>query len=180
MDSSRRAVVAVAAALSTAGCASDGGDGTDEPSPGEPTPAPTDCDPDEVRRPPIVRDTDHSPTGYGTKPQTLVAQSVADYLADFETGFAWNRMLEEHSPLTNVGVDTTTPWEPEPAGDGFVAWSRIETSYVTEGSSEPVERAYVANYYVSAGPVYRVETESDPVDPRERSDRQLVQCGTGE
>lgn len=131
-----------------------------------------------MSRPPIVEDANHPPKGYGTKPQELTQQSVADYLADFETAYAWNRILAEHAPVTNIGVDTTTAWTPEPAGEGFLASSRIETSYAKEGSDEPTRRAYVASYFVSAGPVYRVETDSEPVDPRTHPNRQLVQCGT--
>ncbi|MFB6303666.1 MAG: hypothetical protein ABEH47_00745 [Haloferacaceae archaeon] len=128
-------------------------------------------------RPPIIRDANHPPKGYGTKPRELTPQSVADYLADFETAYAWNRLLEEHSPVTNLGVDTITPWTPETAGEGFLASSRIETSYAKDPDVTPTTRTYVASYYVSADPVYRVETEDEAVDPRAHPDRRLVQCG---
>jgi hypothetical protein len=103
---------------------------------------------------------------------------VADYLADFETAFAWNRILDEHAPVTSLSIDTTTAWMPEAAGEGFLASSRIETGYTKEGDDDPTTRTYIASYYVSPDPVYRVETDSEAVDPRTHPDRQLVQCGT--
>lgn len=115
--------------------------------------------------------------GYGTKPGELTAQSVADYLADFETAFAWNRLLVEHADLASIGVDTKEPWVPEVAGVGYVASSRIEISYASNPNEEPTTRRYVPSYYVDPGPVYRVETENEAVDPRDHRDRQLVQCG---
>lgn len=178
MGPSRRAVLAVIATGLPAGCLTGGGEETGTPSPGGSSPEPTSCDPADVSRPPVVQDTDHPPEGYGTKPQELTEQSVGDYLADFETAFAWNRILAEHDPVRSLGVNTTTAWAPEPAGEGFLASSRIETDYTKEESTEPTERTYVANYHVAPGPVYRVETESEAVDPRTHSDRQLVQCGT--
>lgn len=170
-------MVVIAAGSLTAGCISDGGgngttdDGTTDPPSNE-------CDPDDVRRPPIVEDANHPPQGYGTKPMELIEQSVGDYLADFETAYAWNRILTEHAPVTSLGVNTTTPWTPETTDDGFVAWSRIETDYTKEGDDDPTTRTYIANYYVSQGPVYRVESESEPVDAATHPDRQLVQCGS--
>ncbi|MDX1748567.1 MAG: hypothetical protein R3324_21760, partial [Halobacteriales archaeon] len=156
------------------------GDGSPTPTPsgGTPTPGPSGCDPANVDRPQVVEDANHPPQGYGTKPQELTLQSVADYLADFETAYAWNRILVEQRPVTNLGVDTQTPWTPEAAGEGFLASSRIETSYAKQGDQSPTTRTYVASYFVSAGPVYRVETDGETVDPRAHPDRELVQCGT--
>jgi hypothetical protein len=173
MSLSRRSVLTVIGAGLTAGCLGDGSGGTETPSPDL-----TECDPDDVSRPPIVEDTNHPPKGYGTQPQELTEQSVADFLVDFETAFAWNRILTEHPTVWSLGVNTTTAWTPEQAGDGFLASSNIEIDYTDEGTTEPTVRSYVASYYVSAGPVYRAETDSEAVDPRTHPDRQLVQCGT--
>ncbi|MDX1746703.1 MAG: hypothetical protein R3324_12255, partial [Halobacteriales archaeon] len=155
------------------------GDGCPPPPPAGGTPTPTQggCDPADVDRPPEVDDAKHPPQGYGTKPQELTPQSVSDYLADFETAYAWNRILAERSPVTNLGVDTTTPWTPEAANGGYLASSRIETSYAKEGDASPTTRSYVASYFVAADPVYRVETDREAVDPRTHPDRELVQCG---
>jgi hypothetical protein len=132
-----------------------------------------------VSRPPEVEDTNlPAPTGYGTQPPELTEQSVADFLADFETVFAWNRILNEHAPLTSLSINTTTAWMPEPAGAGFLASSRIETGYAKEGDDGPTTRTYIASYHVAPGPVYRAETDSEAVDPRTHPDRQLVQCAT--
>ena len=193
MGPTRRTVLGVLAVSLTTGCLTGGGgDGTPSPEPGETTststststqggetttPSAGSCDPAAVTRPPIIEDANHPPQGYGTKPQELTQLSVADYLADFETAYAWNRILDEHSPVTNLGVDTTTPWEPAPAGDGFIASSRIEVSYAKEPDVTPTSRIYVASYFVSTEAVYRVETDSEAVDPRNHPDRQLVQCG---
>lgn len=141
-------------------------------------PSATDCDPAAVDRPPVVRDSNHPPQGYGTKPRELTVQSVADYLADFETGFAWNRILSEQAPVASLSVNTTTAWMPETADDGFIASSRIETEYANDSGESPTARTYVASYYVSQALVYRAETDSEPVDPRTRADRRLVQCGS--
>ncbi|AZH26044.1 hypothetical protein [Haloplanus aerogenes] len=190
MNGTRRMILAVIDSSLTAGCLTDGdGNGT-TPSPtpssggpttqngGTPSPIPSSCDPADVSHPPVVEESNHPAMGYGTKPQELTQQSVADYLADFETAYAWNRILDDHSPVARLNIDTTTPWNPEPAGAGFLASSGIETSYTPEGSEESSERAYVASYYVSPDPVYRVQTEAESVDPRSHPDRQLVQCGT--
>lgn len=181
MGLTRRSILAMVAGGITTGCLN-GGNGpgaspTTEPGGGEPSPTVGSCDPAEVTRPPIIEDADHPPKGYGTKPQELTPQSVADYLADFETALAWNRLLSEHDTLTNIGVNTLTPWSPAAAGTGYIASSEIETSYATEADGDPTERTYVASYFVAAGPVFRVETASEPVDPRTHRDRQLVQCG---
>lgn len=183
--------MAVIACSLSAGClTADGGNGgqpTTEPdhggspaTPGSGTSVPpsNDCDPADVSRPPIVRDANHSPLGYGTKPQELTGQSVADYLADFETAYAWNRILDKYAPVVSLNINTTTPWTPEKNDDGFLASSRIETEYTKEVGDDPVTRVYVASYYVSPSPVYRVETESESVDPRTHPDWELVQCGS--
>lgn len=125
----------------------------------------------------MVDDANHPGQGYGTKPRELVAQSVANYLADFETAYAWNRLLVEHADLASLGVETLEPWVPEAAGPGYLASTRLEVTYATTPGADPVRRRYVASYYVSPGPVYRVETADEPVDPRDHRDRQLVQCG---
>lgn len=190
MQSTRRALLGTVASGVTVGCVTDGpgdvgtlspdsGNGGSTPTrdSGTTSPVPTSCDPDDVSRPPIVEDANHSAMGYGTKPQELTVQSVADYLVDFETAYAWNRILAEHAPVSNIGVDTTTAWTPEPAGEGYLASSRIETSYAKDGSDEPTRRSYVASYFVSAEPVYRVEADTEAVDPRTHPDRELVQCG---
>lgn len=192
MERTRRDVLASLVVGVTAGCVGTGGDGgapsatrSPDAGPGSPspdgggaTPTPAGCDPADVTRPPIVEDANHPPTGYGTKPMELTAQAVADYLADFETAYAWNRLLVEHGDLATLSVDTTTPWVPESVGPGYLASSRLEVAYGTSPDVEPVSRDYVASYYVSAGPVYRVETEDEAVDPRTHPERQLVQCGT--
>lgn len=190
MALTRRQALGILAGGLTTGCLGDGSDNgpTLSPEPGNgnstPTadggtriPSPTDCDPADVNRPPIIEDANHPPKGYGTKPTELTQQSVADYLADFETAYAWNRILAAHSPVTNLGVNTTTPWTPEPAGEGYLSSSRIETSYAKEATNTAISRTYVASYYVSTEPVYRAETDDDPVDPRTHPNRQLVQCG---
>lgn len=183
MHEYRRAVLATVAGVVTAGCLGGEGDGSTpspSPSPGDSgTPSPTleSCDPEDVTRPPIVRDSDHPPQGYGTKPMELSEQSVADYLSDFETAFAWNRILHENDDVESLGVNTVDGYTPTAAGNGYLSSSRIETHYTVAGADEPTERAYVTNYFVSGEPVYRVETESEPTDPRTHADRQLVQCG---
>lgn len=115
--------------------------------------------------------------GYGTKPGELTDRSVADYLSDFETAFAWNRILQENEAVTGLGVNTVDGYAPEAAATGYLASSRIETHFTVGEDHALTERTYVTNYFVSAGPVYRVETDAEPVDPRTRPDRQLVQCG---
>jgi len=182
METTRRVLLATVAAGLSAGCLGDGGGDSGTPSPTttagtSPTGTPAQCDPSDVQRPPVVEDSNLGAQGYGTKPDTLTAQSVADYLSDFETAFAWNRILAATDGLTNINVDTIDGFQPEAAGDGFLAGSRIETSYSTDGGETTTQDAYVTNYFVSPGPVYRVETDDDRVDPRDRSDRQLVQCG---
>lgn len=137
----RRTVLATVGGALAAGCTVDVDEGTTPTATGSPTPER--CDPANVTRPPVVRDTDHPPQGYGTKPTDLTAQSVADYLSDFETAFATNRILDEHDGVTSLGVDTVDGYAPEAAGAGFLASSRVET-------------------------------DSGSVDPRTRSDRQLV------
>lgn len=107
----------------------------------------------------------------------LNEQAVADYLSDFETGFAWNRILQENTDVTSLGVNTVDGYTPEAVDTGYISSSRIEIHYTIGEDMELTEREYVTNYFVSEGPVYRVETDSEPVDPRMRSDRQLVQCG---
>ncbi|MFB6309945.1 MAG: hypothetical protein ABEH64_02055 [Salinirussus sp.] len=191
MNSTRRGILAVLASGGIAGCLNGGGSDGTTPSPtttvetptptrapDAPSPTPLSCDPSDVNRPPVVEDANLSGKGYGTKPQELNAQSVADYLADFETAYAWNRILVDHGPVSRLNIDTTTPWTPERDGAGFLASSRIETSYTPEDGDEPVEAAYVASYYVASGPVYRAQTDADAVDPRSHPDRVLVQCGS--
>lgn len=178
MGSNRRLVLGTVAGVLTAGCLGDGDGNGSTPGDGEtPSPTPETCDPDDATRPPIVRDSNHPPQGYGTKPMELTEQSVADYLSDFETAFAWNRILQANDDLTSLGVNTVDGYTPEAADDGYRSSSRIETYYTVGEDQELTEREYVTNYYVSDGPVYRVETDSEPVDPRAHSDRQLVQCG---
>lgn len=174
----RRTALIIAASSVTPGCLNTGSGPTTPTEPRPPSPGTGTCDPDNVNRPPIVRDANHPPQGYGTKPQELTPVSVADYLADFETAYAWNRILAEDDVITSLGVNTTTPWTPDATGDGFLASSRIETEYSTEEGANRVERVYVASYFVAAGPVYRVETDSESVDPRTHPDRELVQCGS--
>lgn len=190
MDRTRRTVLAVLASGFTSGCLTDtggtattssttSGDGETTTTENETSsPTPDSCDQDDVSRPPVADGTNIGAKGYGTKPQELTEVSVAEYLSDFETAYAWNRILDEHSPVTRLNIDTTTAWTPEPADAGFLASSRIETSYTAEGDEEPVESVYVASYYVSPEPVYRVQTPEESVDPRSHPDRLLVQCGT--
>lgn len=111
--------------------------------------------------------------GYGTKPMELTELSVADYLSDFETGFAWNRILQENEDVNSLGVNTVDGYTPEATDAGYISSSRIETHYTVGEDHELTEREYVTNYYVSMGPAYRVETESEPADPRSHRDRQL-------
>ena len=185
MEPTRRAVLAALAAGLPAGCLGGGASptptappaATPTAAPGGGTPTPRSCDPADVSRPPVVEDANHPGMGYGTKPRELTAQSVADYLADFETAYAWNRLLVEDADLASLGVDTLEPWVPEVAGAGYLASSRLEVSFAREPGDDPTTRRYVASYYVEPGPVYRVETADEAVDPREARDRVLVQCG---
>lgn len=189
MNSTRRGILAVLASGVTVGCLEGGGSDGATPSPtatnetptrtsDTPSPTPMSCDPSNVSRPPVAEDANISGKGYGTKPQELSAQSVAEYLSDFETAFAWNRILEDHGPVSRLNINTTTPWIPESAGAGFLASSRIETSYTPDGGDEAVDAAYMASYYVSPEPVYRVQTDAESMDPRSHPERVLVQCGS--
>lgn len=175
MPFTRRALLVASGGVLTAGCLSgdqNGDGGSSTPSPGS-----EDCDPDAVTRPPVVEDTDHPPQGYGTKPMELTAQSVPGYLSDFETAYAWNRILDEQESVNSLNINTVDGYTPEETDGGFLASSRIETSYTVGEEHELHERGYVTNYYVSEALVYRVETESEPTDPRTHDDSQLVQCG---
>ena len=197
MDPRRRGLLGCIATTFLAGCLGDGNGGgqttttrsTTEPTTSSPTtesktsepttttPSTESCDPSSASRPPIVRDSNHPPQGYGTKPTELTPLSVADYLSDFETAFAWNRILQENDEVNSLGVNTVDGYQPDTVDGGFLASSRIEIHYTVGEDHELTEREYVTNYFVSEGPVYRVETDTDPVDPRTHPDRQLVQCG---
>lgn len=110
------------------------------------------CEPDDVSRPPVVEDTDHRPQGYGTKPAELTEQSVADYLSDFETAYAWNPILNEHDDVKSLNVTTVDDYTPEPTDEGFLAASRIETASTVGEDQALTEREYVTNYFVSDAP----------------------------
>lgn len=172
MYKDRRTVLATTVGILTAGCMGGGG-GTPTPTQ---SPTPESCDPADVSRPPVVRDSNHPPQDYGSKPASLTDQSVADYLGSFELAFAWNRILGENDSVRSLGIETGDGYRPERAGAGYLASNRMRLEYAVGEDDESTEDEYVASYYVSAGPVYRVETDSEPVDPRTRSDRDLVQC----
>lgn len=107
----------------------------------------------------------------------LSEDSVATYLSDFETGFAWNRILQENDDVNSLVANTVDGYTPEAADTGYLASSRIDIRFTVGEGHGRTERSYVTNYYVSEGPVYRVETGSDPSGPRTHPDRQLVQRG---
>lgn len=126
---------------------------------------------------PSCGNTDPGPQGCPSKPMELTEDSVATYLSDFETGFAWNRILQENDDVNGLVVNTVDGYTPDAADTGYLASSRIDIRFTGGVDHEMTERSSVTNYYVSEGPVYRVETGSDPSDPRTHPDRQLVQCG---
>ncbi|GCF12692.1 hypothetical protein Harman_06270 [Haloarcula mannanilytica] len=116
---------------------------------------------------------------YPQKPETLSTESILLYLDDFETAFAWNRVLQTSETVTSLSVDNLNGFWPDETGDGYLAASGIRVSYSTEAGSAN-EREYVANYFVSPGPVYRYESTNDPATPEPESEETLlVQCGAG-
>jgi hypothetical protein len=192
----RRGVLAAVAGVVLAGClgGGDGGatttvTGTPTPSPSPtPTPEPTAtptatpdtgaCDPSAVTRPAVATDSAVGGQSYPSKPESLTEASVAEYLSEFETAYAWNRAVGGGS-VTGVNVDTLDGFLPDVAGEGYLAGSRMRVT-VTDDEAEATERAYVASYYVAPAPTDRVETPEGRVDPRDRTDRTLVACGTGD
>jgi hypothetical protein len=125
---------------------------------------------------PVPTGTNIAGQAYPRKPTTLTVQSVAEYLSDFETAYAWNRILATND-VTSLNIDTLDGFVPDETGDGFIAASRTHVTYSTT-DERTNERSYVANYFVSPAPVYRRESETDPVTPRGAEETVLVQCGT--
>lgn len=178
MDRQRRSVLAVVGAALATGCtAVDGGatpTGTAEPSPSD---GPPECDPADVTRPPVATGENLDGRAYPTKPAELTDQSVLEYLADFETAFAWNRVLETaDGTVVSLNIDTLDGFFPDETGDGYLASSGMGVSYTTADETT-TQREYVASYFVSPGPVYRTESAGDAADPREQEETTLVQCG---
>ncbi|WP_200531121.1 hypothetical protein [Halorubrum sp. LN27] len=179
MRTERRTVIAASIGLLMAGCAglNDGGSDGDAPptDPGTDTPQ---CDPDDVARPPVATGTNIEGREYPRKPETLTEPSIMEYLDDFETSFAWNRILQSAEGVTSVNVDNLNGFTPDETGDGFLASSGIRASYSTEAGASD-EREYIANYFVAPGAVYRHESTGDPTAPEPRDEETaLVQCGT--
>lgn len=174
----RREAVALCASLLTAGCAAPGGGTGGDSPPDDPWTDTPQCDPADVSRPPVATGTNIEGRPYPAKPETLTEDSILLYLDDFETSFAWNRVLESAAGVTSLNVDNLDGFTSDETGDGFLASSGIRVSYSTEdGSSD--EREYVANYFVSPGPVYRRESTGDreDLDPN-GEETVLVQCGS--
>ncbi|EMA29713.1 hypothetical protein [Haloarcula japonica] len=169
----RRTVLAVLTGVLTAGCSAPSGDGEPPTQPGE---APQ-CDPADVSRPPVATGTNIQGRAYPQKPETLTTDSILLYLDDFETAFAWNRVLQTAETVTSVGVNNLEGFWPDETGDGYLASSGIRVSYST-ADGDRSEREYVANYFVSPGPVYRYESSNEPVTPEtDAEETLLVQCG---
>jgi hypothetical protein len=179
MPTGRRGFVAVSAGVLTAGCAapSDGDSDGDTP-PEQPGPDTPECDPADVTRPAVAAGTNLEGREYPRKPADLTDQSILEYLDDFETAFAWNRVLESAPDATSINVDNLDGFSSDETGDGFLASSGIRVTY-SAGDGSSTERTYVANYFVTPGPVYRYETDDDPATPEpEDEETLLVQCGT--
>jgi hypothetical protein len=177
MSLARRTVLGVVVGALSAGCsASNDGDPGDGATPTEPVDQPA-CDPADVTRPPVASGTNIEGRNYPQKPETLSDQSILEYLDDFETSFAWNRVLQSAEGVTSLNVDNLDGFGSDETGDGFLASSGIRVSYSTEdGSSD--EREYVANYFVAPGPVYRYESDGDPAAPEPGDEETaLVQFG---
>lgn len=103
-----------------------------------------------------------------------------EFLADFETAFAWNRAVGSRENVTSINVDTLDGFTPEAAGDGFLASSAMRVMFATGQGGDETETGrfdYVASYYVGPSGVYRVETADSRIDPRDSAERQLVACG---
>lgn len=190
MDPGRRAVLSAVGGALLAGCTgSDGGTRGNGASPTQTTGTtptatgtPPGCDPEDVTRPAKPEGTNIEGREYPRKPRPLTEQAIREYLDEFETAFAWNRVLRTASgTVTSINVDNLEGFPPEAADGGYLASSRMRVSYSTDRGETPTgessEREYVASYYVSEGPVVRAETDSEAVDPRTRDDARLVQCG---
>lgn len=178
MGTNRRGVLAVAAGLLGAGCRGTGGGGT----PSTPTTTrgdgPPRCDPADVTRPPVAEGGALAGREYPPKPSPLTDQSVLEFLDEFETAFAWNRVLRT-ADATSLNVENRDGFAPDETGDGYLASSGMRVSYTADDGTTS-ERAYVANYFVSPGPVLRTESTDGPTTPRGGADTQLVQCGPGD
>jgi hypothetical protein len=176
MTTKRRTALVALVGVLTAGCTGRNGDdsGNDTPPNGPETPQ---CDPEDVTRPPVATGTNIDGCEYPRKPEALTDQSVLEYLDEFETSFAWNRVLGSAEDVTSLNVDNLDGFTPDETGDGFLASSGIRVTYSTEGGSSD-EREYVANYFVTPGPVYRYESSGDRATPDPQDeDTALVQCG---
>lgn len=185
MRSRRRTVLSVVGSILAVGCLGGGVDapgGTGSPPPRTATGSetavgtPDRCDPADVTRPRVPTGTNIEGRAYPRKPTSLTVQSVAEYLSDFETAFAWNRILQTEG-VTSLNIDTLDGFIPDETGDGFLASSGMRLTYSADTAGGSEEREYVANYFVSPGPVYRVESRTESVAPRESEETQLVQCG---
>lgn len=131
----------------------------------------------DVARPPVATGTTLGGREYPPKPASLTEGSATEYLDDFETAFAWNRVLESTANVTSLNVDNLDGFPPDETGDEYLASGGTRVSYGTEGVSSD-EREYVANYFVSPGPVYRYESAGDSAAPEPRDEETLlVQCG---
>lgn len=193
MDSRRRGILAAVVTALTGGCTgrNDGATSTETgtataPPPSEtgtptqssPSDGPPQCDPEDVARPAVTTGGNLEGRAYPTKPTDLTDQSVLEYLGEFETAFAWNRVLTTtDGTVTSLNVDTLDGFVPDETGDGYLASSGMAVSTTTEDGTTN-EREYVANYFVSPGPVYRTESDGDTADPRAQGETVLVQCGT--
>ena len=179
MPLARRTVLGVVAGALSAGCSTLN---EDDPGTGATTTEPVDqpaCDPADVTRPPVASGTNIEGRNYPQKPEPLSDQSILEYLDDFETAFAWNRVLQSAANVTSLNVDNLDGFTSDETGDGYLASGGIRVSYSPE-DGEPTDREYVANYFVSPGPVYRYESSTEPTTPEPGSQETLlVQCGAG-
>ncbi len=79
--------------------------------------------------------------------------------------------------MTSLNIDSFDGFVPDETGEGYLASSGICGTDSTEGGSTN-EREYVANYFVSLGPVYRHESDYNPATPEAQDEEKLlVQCG---
>lgn len=120
------------------------------------------------------------PSEYPEKPKSLSLDSVATYLAEFETAFARNRVVDEMT-VKSVKVEIQGEFDGSETGAGFVASSNVQVMYTmdtndTETALGDIE--YAANYYVDSELVYRIQTDTETVDPRDGGSKRLVQCGS--
>jgi len=198
MESRREVISAILLSL-TAGCTgttpeSDANtDGSETvPSPVVATATETDdrtpvyrfaCANADADAPPVQAATTPAGSEYPSRPSALRPDTVRQFLTEFERAYARNETLDEQAAnsvtvaVRRVEVESVDGGV-EAADDGFLGHANVQVMY-TQGEGQRTvtgDIKYTVNYFLSADAVYRVESDIERVDPRDRDEPPLVAC----